>query len=68
METHALEEVLTPPLILPWQFGSAFEPDEELALEIEQLVEIREKEMDSVLVDHVALRQSSGVFLNKGSK
>ena len=53
---HGLEECLAPALVRPRQLRNALEFDKELALEVEQLVEIGEEEMDGVLVNQVALR------------
>jgi len=47
--------VQTPSLVYPRELGGAFEFDEKLALEIQELVEIWKEEVDGVLVDNVAL-------------
>ena len=40
--THALEEMLSPALLLPRQLCGAFQSDKELALEVKELIEIWE--------------------------
>ena len=54
-------------LILPRLFGCAFKPNEKFALEVEDFVEIGEEEVNCVLVDDVALGESSSVFLRNAS-
>lgn len=61
--THSLKEMQSPPLVLPRKLRRALEANQELALKVEQLVEIGEEEMDGVLVNQVALRQCCRVFL-----
>ena len=53
--THAFYEMLSPALVLPWQFSCAFEPDKEFPLEVEQFVEIGEEKVYCVLIDDVSL-------------
>jgi hypothetical protein len=55
-ETHAFQEMLSPPLVLPWQFCRTLEPDKEFPLEVKKFVEIREEKMYRVLVNDIRLR------------
>ena len=55
--THALEEMLSPALLLPRQLCGAFQSDKELALEVKEFIEIWEQKMDRVLVHEVRLRK-----------
>lgn len=48
--THTFEEMLTPSLVLPRQLRGTLETNEEFALEIQEFVEIREKEMNCILI------------------
>lgn len=55
IRTHAFQEMLTPPLVLPGQFCRTLEADEKFPLEIEKLIQIRKEKMDRVLVNDVGL-------------
>lgn len=51
-----LQKGLPPPLLVPRQFRHSLEADKEFALEVEKLVEIREKEVYGILVNEITLR------------
>lgn len=47
--TYILHEMEAPALVLPANFGSAFQSDKEFALEVEELVKTREQEVYCIL-------------------
>jgi hypothetical protein len=53
--TYHFGEMDTPSLVFPRLLTSALQSDEKFALEVEQLVEVGEKEMNCILIDSVAL-------------
>lgn len=62
--THEFGEGTSPSAIHPWKLVNTFELDKEPALEVEELVEIREKQVDRVEVDRLACSKIVGVFLS----
>ena len=47
--------MLAPVLLGPGHFGGTFEADEEFPLEVEEFVQVREEEVDGILVHGTAL-------------
>jgi hypothetical protein len=65
MDTHSLKEMLSPILVLPRKFRSSLKANQEFALEVEKLVYIGEERKPDIIVDPVALRQNSSIFLRQ---
>jgi hypothetical protein len=42
---------------LPLSLGGAFKTDEEFALKVEKFVQVREEEVDGILINDVPLRE-----------
>ena len=61
--THEFGEGTSPSAVHPRKLVNTFELDKEPALEVEELVEIREKQVDRVEVDRLACSKIVGVFL-----
>jgi hypothetical protein len=47
-EAHIILEMETPTLVFPWFCGGAFQSNEELALEVQQVVETGEEEINFI--------------------
>lgn len=55
--THTFDKRQPPALVLPLSLPRAFKTDEEFALKVEKFVQVREEEMDGILINIIPLRK-----------
>ena len=64
MDAYVFGEENPPSLVFPRQLRSSFDADEELALEVQQLIQVGEQQVQCVLSNNTALRECLCVFLD----